>query len=327
MKIHPIHHTVAALIFTSNVAHAGFRNFQAAHLVPGRTSGAVSVMKGTSAVVVDPVSQKVFVCDSGNHRVLRFGTVAFLTGGSAAEAVFGQTTLFSTFLRGGADGMTRPQDVVVDASGTLWVADEHRVLRFDQAATKPSSSPADGVMGQVDFTTTSTGVSSSVMLAPSGLAVSGTTLYVSDYEANRMLRFDNAATKSNGAAAQAVFGQASFTAISADVTASRFNQPQGLAVDPSGTETLWVADQSNHRVLAFANVTTATVNPGATRVLGQTTFTGKIGVTPPTFGRTRSWSACKISSACGSSRPEMPSDSLHLNFPILSFGFLHAPLW
>jgi DNA-binding beta-propeller fold protein YncE len=74
-------------------------------------------------------------------------------------------------------------------------------------------------------------------------------LWVADNGNNRALRFDDAAGKANGAAADSVLGQPDFTSRAAAVTASGMNDPYGVAVDSA--DRLWVADYLNNRVLRF----------------------------------------------------------------------------
>ncbi len=84
---------------------------------------------------------------------------------------------------------------------------------------------------------------------------------------NRVLRFDKAASKANGAAADGVLGQANFTGEIYALTATGMHWPIGVAVDSAGR--LWVADQSNHRVLRFAAGVTLINDALADGVLGQ----------------------------------------------------------
>ena len=81
-------------------------------------------------------------------------------------------------------------------------------------------------------------------------------LYVSDSQNHRVLRFDNAESASDGAAADGVLGQADFTSNEPnrrkDVAANSFRWPKDLHVDASGN--LWVADWLNHRVVRYDNV-------------------------------------------------------------------------
>ena len=184
-------------------------------------------MNGVQSVCVDPSSNKVFVADTSNHRVLRFSATDALVNGSAAEVVLGQANFTSgTANRGtgvAADTMNNPVDCVVDSGGRLWVVDlsNHRVLRFDNASTKTDGANADGVLGQEDFISGTanrgTGTAANTMSNNRDVVEdSNGALFVLDRVNNRVLRFDNAASKSDGADADGVLGQANFTASSSE---------------------------------------------------------------------------------------------------------------
>jgi hypothetical protein len=65
-----------------------------------------------------------------------------------------------------------------------------RVLRFDNAATLANGAPADGVLGQPDFTSGLFDTTQSTMHFPRGLAIdSAGSLWVADNNNNRVLRF------------------------------------------------------------------------------------------------------------------------------------------
>src|SRR5690606_1625649 len=99
-------------------------------------------------------------------------------------------------------GMRGPVGLAIDAEGRLWVADagNHRILRFDGAASKADGAAANGVLGQANFTTSDTGLSANGLNNPQGVAVDGNgRLWVADTFNNRVLRFDSAAGKTNGA--------------------------------------------------------------------------------------------------------------------------------
>jgi hypothetical protein len=201
--------------------------------------------------------------------------------GQTAEAVFGQTT----FSEGGNDVVSQttipgPWGLAVSGSGALFVVDQraHRVLRFDNAATKASGAPADGVLGQHNFTSrvwndsaggntpSASGFQTptSVALDPSG------NLFVLDQANQRVLRFNNATAKSNGASADGVLGQPDFVSNGFHTTQSGFFSPNGVAMDASGN--LYVADGSNHRVLRFNNAAAKANGANADGVLGQPDF-------------------------------------------------------
>jgi sugar lactone lactonase YvrE len=231
-----------------------------------------------SGVAVDPTTGKLFVADRDNRRVLRWTSTAKMLNGSAAEAVLGQPDFVTrTRNTGGLSASTTndPNAVYVDANGRLWVADmtNNRILRFDNASTKVTAAAADGVLGQPDFVTNSTGTTAAKMNTPTSIFVDGSgTLWVADKGNNRVLRFANAAGKANGANADGVLGQTLFTtSVAGGAGADSLNLPWGVYVDGKGT--LWVADRKNSRVLRFDNAAAKANGAAANGVLGQVTFT------------------------------------------------------
>ncbi|HEY3417916.1 MAG TPA: NHL repeat-containing protein, partial [Armatimonadota bacterium] len=267
-----------------------------------------AVLSYPSDAVVDPVSGKLFVSDTDNGRVLRFANPAAAVGLVNAEAVLGQANFRDTLGETTQNRMTSPQGLAIDQSGRLWVADFYncRILRFDNAAAKPSGADADGVLGQPDFTSRSCEITRSHMQGPTGLAVDGSgRLWVSDRysDSSRVLRFDDAANKPNGADADGVLGQPDFTSTIKDTTQNRFYGPRGIAVDGSGR--LWVADGSNHRVLRFDNAAGKENGADADGVLGQLNFTSS------TNSATQSGMYCPVGLAVDSSGRLWVADSYH----------------
>jgi len=270
-------------IFGAQIARA-WSNGQPASLVLGQTDfttnsdtgePSATTTQDPNGVAVDPATGKVFVADSTNNCVLRFASIASLSNGVAAEAILGQSDFtnrdYSTIT---AAEMSGPTNVAVDSSGRLWVADtgNNRVLRFDKAATKANGAPADGVFGQADFTHNGLGTTQSTFKEPSGLVVdSSGRLWVSDSGNLRVLRFDNAAAKSNGANADGVLGQPDFTSSVSVATQNGMGEPIGITVDSQGH--LWVDDTVNSRVLRFDSAATKTNGAAADGVLGKPDFT------------------------------------------------------
>jgi Bacterial Ig domain len=257
----------------------------AANLVLGQTdfvsSGFVSPpssfnLSFPGAVVVDPVSRKVFVMDRGNGRILRYPNAASLTNGAGAEAVFGKVSFGeTTALTTGQQGISSSADsLFLDRKGRLWLADEgfHRVLCYEAAAYRSSYPYADRVFGQPDFATTSSGTTAAKMKIPVAVWVDvADRLWVADFANHRVLRFDSISTKLNGASADGVLGQFTFTTSTSGSGAGQFNSPIGLSVSPSGT--LFVSERDNDRILRFANAATLSNGANATGVLGQLDFT------------------------------------------------------
>ena len=226
-------------------------------------------------------SGNLWVADFLNHRVLRYDNVAAKSNGDTADGVLGQE-VFTTNLRIWKDGNTDadsfvfPSGVYVDASGVLWVADagNSRILRFDNAASKADGSDADGVLGQDDFT--------SWNAHKGGLPAAGTMqwpeaglhgdnngrLYVADRWGDRILWYHNAASKANGADADGVIGQSSFTSRHGAVDNASFNSATDVFVDTS-TDYIWVVDYNHNRVLRFNGVSGAIGKTSPAFVLAQ----------------------------------------------------------
>ncbi|HUI63332.1 MAG TPA: NHL repeat-containing protein, partial [Bacteroidota bacterium] len=224
-------------------------------------------------VAIDPLTRKLFVVDFANHRVLRWGRVDSLLSGRPAEAVLGQSTLESHTAGTAANQMQYPTAIAFDSAGRLWVADavNNRVLRFDSAGFKPTGAPADGVLGQPNFTSNAGGLAQDSMNYVRGIAVDvAGHLWVSDQLNNRVLRFDNASSKPNGAMADGVLGQSDFTSSHDTLSRSSLYAPRGLVADSHGR--LYVSDSFHDRVLRFDDAAAKPNGGEADGVLGEPDF-------------------------------------------------------
>jgi len=243
------------------------------------------------------------------------GLVAVLASASGAHAFSGNATAdrvlgqngFANFAPGFVDsrGLHDPSSIAVDRGSTpnrLYVADydNHRVLGWKNARNFKKGTPADLVIGQVDYTSAACNrggtASERTLCLPTGLSVDAEgDLYVADSANSRVLRF--ASPFNSGfefdQPAEAVFGQASFTTSlcnrsvpATTPTADTLCSPAGTALDADGN--LYVADGfggfgSNNRVLEYDDPKAAgggsPGSPGddgdttADEVFGQATFT------------------------------------------------------
>ena len=233
-----------------------------------------SLLNSPSGVAFDPTTGKLFVVDRYNNRVLRWSSSAKMTNGSSAEAVFGQPD-FNTASSGlSASKFNDPLRVHVDSAGRLWVSDylNNRVLRFDNASSKQSSSPADSVLGQTNFITNTAGTTANKMNGPVGVFVDKFgRLWVTDRLNHRVLRFDNVSSKSNGANADGVLGQINFTTGTSGLSATKMNRPMGVYADAE--DHLWVCEDDNNRVIRFDSASSKANGAPANGVLGQSYFT------------------------------------------------------
>jgi sugar lactone lactonase YvrE len=144
----------------------------------------------------------------------------------------------------------------------------HRVLRFDSG-----SGNASGVLGQGNFTDNASATTQNGMFNPQSVFVDAAgRLWVADTANHRVLRFDGAAAKANGANADGVLGQPNLTSGGAGMDQKGMVQPRGVAGDAAGR--LYVADTNNNRVLWFDNAGVKADADGAYAdgVLGQPGF-------------------------------------------------------
>ena len=110
-----------------------------------------------TGVFYDAETEKVFVVDQGNHRVLIWNKLPNEVG-RAADVVIGQKDFFSREPNAGIgrrranqEGLFFPTDVVVGRAG-LFISDteNHRVLYWKEVPTE-NGQPADLVFGQPNF--------------------------------------------------------------------------------------------------------------------------------------------------------------------------------
>ena len=180
----------------------------------------------------------LYVTDRTNHSIrtvhtttARVGTIVPSRPGLGAHADGPGTSARFNDPRGAAA-----------AGNTLYVADNfnYRIRAIDLASTSKTVSTiaGSGTAGHADGAGTAARFRN-----PTGLALSGTTLYVADSGNNRIRAIDLASMAVSTIAGSGAAGHAD------DVgAAAQFNFPTGIAV--SG-DTLYVADQNNHRIRAI----------------------------------------------------------------------------
>lgn len=269
------------LAFLAGSSFAQFVNGPAAEGVLGQldyitlTGGtAINKFNGPNGVFFDNRTGKIWVADRGNHRVLRFSSVNAYVNGSDAELVIGQPDFVTNTSGLTATKMNNPICAIVDGNGTLWVSEygNNRVTRWDNADNLVNGDTADGVLGQPDFVTSSAATAQNKFSGPAGIFVEANgTLWVSNFNIHRILRFQNAATLANGANADLVLGQPDFVTGTSGLSATKMNNANGVYIDILGN--LWVSEFTNRRVLKFNNAATLVSGDTADAVLGQPDFT------------------------------------------------------
>ena len=244
--------------------------YSSPNLVEGRELFILGDPDGTGssliggASVLDPATNRLYIADTFNNRILGFKDARKVKPGDYADFVIGQRDLLHTkanFETNDPNAPTdatlyRPVGMVIDAAGNLWVADSanSRVLRFpapyDQWQQKGRVS-ADLVLGQDGFFSKLPNVQATGMAEPWGLALTRDGhLLVSDGTYNRVLLFRTPFR--NGMAASKVFGQPDFRTASSGSDVSKLNGPLGIVTDSS--DRLYVCDYANHRLSVFTDV-------------------------------------------------------------------------
>ena len=239
-----------------------------------------NTLSGVLGALFEWQNTRLYIPDTGNHRVLGFNEVP-IASNVGANFVIGQDNLTSATPGTSATDFTSPAGVFV-TNTQFFVADtgNNRVLIWD-------SLPVDGftaanyVVGQLDFTSAASGCSASTLSGPGSVFVANDKLVVADNVNNRILIW-NAIPTTNGVAADIVIGQQNFdfclpndstgTGVSGTPTATTLNNPGGIWTD--GVRLL-VADTGNHRVLLW-NTFPATSGQAADVVLGQTDMVSAI---------------------------------------------------
>ena len=221
-------------------------------------------------IAIDPLG-RLWVVDYFSNRVLRYDNPSSKGNGGAADGVIGQPDFTSNGSGTSATQLDFPYDVEADSTGRIWVSEfvSARILRFDNPASQLQPA-ANGVLGQVDFTGSSAGSGPAKMDHPITLAVSSAgSLFVMDTGNTRILRWDNAAAKTNGADADGVLGRGGLGSNDsyADLNAAVSNGTRGMTVDSSGR--LWAVDRDLERVMHWNNAAAKANGAPADGIIGQ----------------------------------------------------------
>ena len=149
----------------------------------------------------------------------------------------------------------------------FYVADysNHRILGWNSVPSSSTTAP-DFVIGQSDFTSSSSGTSSTELALPSNVSITDTHLVVADSGNNRVLIWNT--LPSANTAPDVVLGQSSFTTAESGTSASAMNTPVSAII---ANKRLFVADQFNNRVLIWNTLPTVS-GTAADVVLGQPAF-------------------------------------------------------
>lgn len=190
---------------------------------------------------------------------------------AVAFSVLGQADFAGSYPNRGeapaADTLAQPLGSVGVSGDVLFIPDtaNSRVLGYN-AIPVDAGAPADFVLGQPDFASTTPGTSALKFALPVGVFVGEGRLVVSDSGNNRVLIWNSVPTAAM--APDVVVGQASADSNAAGTSDSALSFPTA-AVIANGR--LIVVDQNNNRVLMWNSVP-ATNGEAADIVIGQPDF-------------------------------------------------------
>lgn len=215
----------------------------------------------------DAAHGHLFLSDYGNSRVLIWNSLP--TSDTPADVVIGKPDFTSNESALDASHLSTPQGVM-EAGGKVYVLDggHNRLLIWNSIPTQ-NGQAANLVVGQTDFTTSTSGLNQFQFGDPRAFWTDGTRLVICDWGNHRVLIWNHIPT-TNGADADVVVGAPDFTtAGSSTPSATAIRYPTGVTSDGN---MLAVADYNWHRVLIFDSFPTSN-GASASQVLGQNSFT------------------------------------------------------
>ncbi len=247
--------------FTSGSANQG-----------GSASSSSLKIPGTGLVI----NGKLIVVDSSNNRVLIWNSIP-TTNGVAADVVIGQTNFTNTSSNQGGSAAANTLDAPnsLGTDGTKLIIADYNNARFLIYNTVPTSNNASAnvVIGQPNMTTISCGTTASKFCGadmPWYDSATGKLILV-DSGDHRVLIYNSVPT-TNGASADVVLGQDTFTTFATGTSATRFNIPQAVLI---ANGKVVIADSNNNRVLIYNSIPTSN-GAAADLVIGQTNFTNRL---------------------------------------------------
>jgi len=217
-------------------------------------NGLNAILLGPVGLIADPTGNLYFT-DGGSSRVRMItpaGAVTTVGGGGGSGEVNGVT---------GTSRYNSPQAVAIGPSNMLYVADtQNSKIRTIDRSTTVTAPFVGGVQGDAEGTGTS-----ALFNTPRGVIYDPirNKIIVADSQSHRIRQVTLAGVMTTLAGQQATGGLINGTG-----TGARFNYPQGLAIDNSGT--IYIADTLNHMIRKMDQSGTVTTLAGG--------GTGSVGV-------------------------------------------------
>eukprot|EP01048_Picozoa_sp_COSAG05_P007529 COSAG05_NODE_533_length_8896_cov_17.527404_5_plen_1339_part_00 len=200
-------------------------------------TGASAQFYNPFGVAIDPTGKYALVTDYSNHRIRRLDL-----GTKAVTTLAGQSQYGVKDATGASAQFYYPYDVAIDPTGKYALvadASNHRIRRLDLGTKAVTTLAGQSQSGFKD----ATGASAQFYF-PYGVAIdpAGKYALVADRSNHRIRRLDLGTKAVTTLAGQSQNGFKDATGASA-----QFNNPRGVAIDPTGKYAL-VADEYSHRI-------------------------------------------------------------------------------
>jgi hypothetical protein len=211
---------------------------------------------------------KLYVADTGNHRVLIWNSLP-TTNNQAASVVLGQTNFTTATTGTTASTMNGVTNVVLNG-GKLYAADSsnHRVLVWNSIPTS-NGQAANFAIGQPNLTTGTGACDASTLNYPTSIQFDNSKLIVNDSQ-YRVLVWNTVPTAS-GTAANIAIGQPDLTTCNAPSAVNSSSFSASPITISNGK--LYLSDSYSSRILVWNTIPTVSGNTAADQVFGQPNFT------------------------------------------------------
>ena len=202
-------------------------------------NGTTARFNGPSGIVAADAGT-LYVADSNNHRIRKV-TIGATAAATQVDDFAGSGTPGDAIGPAATAQFRSPTGLAIRGT-TLYVAEYngHRIRAIDLASGTVSPVAGNGSPGDAD------GAGNTAQFrSPAGLAISGTKLYVAEYNGHRIRAID-LTSANNTVSTIAGSGTAGYAPGTG--TAAQFDTPIGIAISGG---TLYAADYKNHRIRAI----------------------------------------------------------------------------